>query len=114
MLLFIFFRNQAPNVRFLLEYANLVGTIAPAIQIPGDGTYNGGSSGDGNSDSGMDQFESSVVYFLTNVNLIVPVVAAVAVIVIAIAVICVLRGRNPPPPGFPKGTVLMIFLLLIF
>ena len=47
----------------------------------------------------------SVVYFLTNVNLIVPVVAAVAVIVIAIAVICVLRGSNEPPPGFPKGTV---------
>ena len=31
--------------------------------------------------------------------------ATVAVIVIAIAVICVLRGRNEPPPGFPKGTV---------
>jgi hypothetical protein len=42
------------------------------------------------------------MYFLTNVNLIVPVVAAVAVIVIAIAVICVLRHNRHPVP-FPKG-----------
>ena len=62
----------------------------------------------------MDRFENSVVYFLTNVNLIVPVVAAVAVIVIAIAVICVLRGRNGPPPGFPKGTVTIIRLFFAF
>lgn len=41
------------------------------------------------------------MYFLTNVNLIVPVVAAVAVTVIAIAVICVLFRRSNPP--FPKG-----------
>ena len=46
---------------------------------------------------------------LTNVNLVVPVVAAVAVIVIAIVVICVLRGNNHPPPGFPKGTFNTIF-----
>ena len=98
----------------MFEYTNFVGTIAPAIQIPGDGTYNGGSSGNGNKDSGMEQFENSVVYFLTNVNLIVPVVAAVAVIVIAIAVICVLRGRNEPPPGFPKGTVLVISIFFPF
>jgi len=98
----------------LFEYTNFVGTIAPAIQIPGDGTYNGGSSGNGNKDSAMDKFETSVVYFLTNVNLIVPVVAAVAVIVIAIAVICVLRGRNGPPPGFPKGTVKIILLFFVF
>ena len=40
------------------------------------------------------------MYFLTNVNLVVPVVCAVAVIVIAIAVICVLRsGRREYPKG---------------
>ena len=34
------------------------------------------------------------MYFLTNLNLVVPVVAALAVIIIAIIVICVLKGRN--------------------
>ena len=32
--------------------------------------------------------------FLTNLNLIVPVVAALAVIIIAIIVICVIKSRN--------------------
>ena len=68
------------------------GTLAPAREIPGDGSEGTGSK----------SFENSVMYFLTNVNLIVPVVAAVAVIVIAIAVICVLRHNRHPMP-FPKG-----------
>ena len=51
------------------------------------------------------------MYFLTNVNLIVPVVAAVAVIVIAIAVICVLRHNRHPMP-FPKGNSTFISFLI--
>ncbi len=42
------------------------------------------------------------MYIMTNVNLVVPVVAAIAVIVIAIVVICVLRGGRRQPE-FPKG-----------
>jgi len=53
------------------------------------------------------------MYFLTNVNLVVPVVAAVAVIVIAIAVICVLRHNRQPMP-FPKGSVLYSKTLFLF
>ncbi len=49
------------------------------------------------------------MYFLTNVNLVVPVVAAVAVIVIAIAVICVLRYNRHPMP-YPKGNFILISL----
>ena len=49
------------------------------------------------------------MYFLTNVNLIVPVVCAVAVIVIAIAVICVLRsGRRDYPKGKAKSIVFVL------
>jgi len=51
------------------------------------------------------------MYMLTNVNLIVPVVAAVAVIVIAVVVICVLRGNNR---GFPKGDFNAHLLLFAF
>ena len=64
------------------------GTLAPAREIPSDGS-DASSSGEGGS-----AFERSLMYFLTNVNLVVPCVAAVAVIVIAVAVICVLRGGN--------------------
>lgn len=77
------------------------GTIAPARGIPGQDGGGGGHHEGDSSSKDMSQLESSIMYFLTNVNLIVPVVAAVAVIVIAIAVICVIRGRNGQP--FPKG-----------
>lgn len=60
-----------------------LGTLAPAREIPGDG--------EGDEGSGS-EFADSIMYFLTNVNLVVPVVSAIAVIVIAIIVICVLRG----------------------
>ena len=43
---------------------------------------------------GPDELEQRIMYFLTNLNLVVPVVAALAVIIIAIIVICVLRSRN--------------------
>jgi hypothetical protein len=67
------------------------GTLAPAREIPGG---DGAGGGDGN-------IEDTIMYIMTNVNLIVPVVAAVAVIVIAIVVICVLRGGRREQ--FPKG-----------
>ena len=54
------------------------------------------------------------MYFLTNVNLIVPVVCAVAVIVIAIAVICVLRsGRRDYPKGKNLHMVVCFFQVLL-
>ena len=60
-----------------------LGTLAPARELPGD------SKSNGNAD-----LEAQLMHFLTNLNLIVPVVAALAVIIIAIIVICVLKGRN--------------------
>ena len=60
-----------------------VGTIAPAREIPGDG-----------SDPDQDQFMKTLQYFFTNVNLVLPVVAAVVVIVSAIVFICVFRARH--------------------
>ena len=60
------------------------GTLgAPARELPNDNVLNG--SGD---------LESQIMAFLTNLNLIVPVVAALAVIIIAIIVICVIKSRN--------------------
>ena len=47
--------------------------------------------------------------FVTNVNLIVPVVAALAVIVIAIIVICVIKSKNA---AITKG-MLMLFQELL-
>ena len=70
------------------------GTLAPAREIPNGGDDNDGSAGN---------IEDTIMYIMTNVNLIVPVVSAIAVIVIAIVVICVLRGRDNR--GFPKGNV---------
>ena len=86
--------QRVPNI--------FAGTLAPAREIPGDGSQGGGGSGN--------SFENSVMYFLTNVNLIVPVVAAVAVIVIAIAVICVLRHNRHPLPVY-KGNSIQIYIL---
>ena len=60
------------------------GTLAPAREL----------GGDGKADTGTDELEQRIMYFLTNLNLVVPVVAALAVIIIAIIVICVLKGRN--------------------
>ena len=59
------------------------GTLAPARELPNDNILSG--SGD---------LESQIMAFLTNLNLIVPVVAALAVIIIAIIVICVIKSRN--------------------
>ena len=42
------------------------------------------------------------MHFLTNLNLVVPVVAALTVIIIAIIVICVLKGRQN---SITKGTI---------
>ena len=61
------------------------GTLAPARELGGDGKADMG---------GPDELEQRIMYFLTNLNLVVPVVAALAVIIIAIIVICVLRSRN--------------------
>ena len=60
-----------------------VGTLAPARELGGD-----------SGPTGAADLESQLMAFLTNLNLIVPVVAALAVIIIAIIVICVLKGRN--------------------
>jgi hypothetical protein len=69
--------------RFSTPFPVCAGTLAPARELPGDG----------HSKSG-DIATANIMYFLTNPNLSVPVVAALAVIVIAIAVICVLRSRQ--------------------
>lgn len=80
------------RTKFRISSLIIAGTIAPVREINGSGS-------DG---SGQSPFEESIMYFLTNVNLVVPVVSAVAVIVIAIAVICVLRsGRRDFPKGEP-------------
>ena len=60
-----------------------LGTLAPARELPGD-----------SKSSGNAELEAQLMQFLTNPNLIVPVVAALAVIIIAIVVCCVLKGRN--------------------
>ena len=61
----------------------ILGTLAPAREV-NDNILTGGSG----------DLESQIMAFLTNVNLIVPVVAALAVIIIAIIVICVIRSKN--------------------
>lgn len=60
------------------------GTIAPAREIPKGDTFQ---------------------IILANLNLVVPVVAAVLVIIVAIIVICVLRGKG----NYNKGKV-VVFL----
>lgn len=61
------------------------GTIAPAREIPK---------------------EDTLQIILANLNLVVPVVAAVLVIIVAIIVICVLRGKG----NYNKGKCgLLIF-----
>ena len=62
-----------------------LGAIAPAREIPGDESEVGNSN---------DQFMKALQYFFTNVNLVLPVVAAVVVIVSAIVFICVFRARH--------------------
>jgi hypothetical protein len=66
---------------FYISTCSVLGTLAPARELPTDG-------------SKSDIATANIMYFLTNLNLVVPVVAALAVIVIAIAVICVLRSRQ--------------------
>lgn len=63
------------------------GTIAPAREIP-----------DVNNGGGND--EDPIKIFMTNLNLVVPVVAAILVIIVAVIVICVLRGKGH---GSDKG-----------
>ncbi|XP_028982374.1 Down syndrome cell adhesion molecule-like protein Dscam2 [Diachasma alloeum] len=66
------------------EFATLTvtgGTIAPAREIP---DVNRGGSSD----------EDPMKIFMANLNLVVPVVAALLVIIVAVIVICVLRGRG--------------------
>ncbi|EFN60720.1 Down syndrome cell adhesion molecule-like protein 1 [Camponotus floridanus] len=73
------------------EFATLTvtgGTIAPAREIP---DVNGG----GND-------EDPMKIFMANLNLVVPVVAAILVIIVAVIVICVLRGKGH---GSDKGTI---------
>lgn len=69
------------------------GTIAPAREIP---DVNGG----GND-------EDPMKIFMANLNLVVPVVAAILVIIVAVIVICVLRGKGH---GSDKGNgICLIF-----
>ena len=69
------------------------GTIAPARELP---DVNGG----GND-------EDPMKIFMANLNLVVPVVAAILVIIVAVIVICVLRGKGH---GSDKGNVFSSFL----
>ncbi|XP_076476982.1 Down syndrome cell adhesion molecule 1 isoform X29 [Bombus vancouverensis nearcticus] len=65
------------------EFATLTvtgGTIAPARELP---DVNGG----GND-------EDPMKIFIANLNLVIPVVAAIFVIIVAVIVICVLRGKG--------------------
>ncbi|XP_018351237.1 PREDICTED: Down syndrome cell adhesion molecule-like protein Dscam2 [Trachymyrmex septentrionalis] len=65
------------------EFATLTvtgGTIAPARELP---DVNGGSND-----------EDPMKIFMANLNLVVPVVAAILVIIVAVIVICVLRGKG--------------------
>lgn len=62
------------------------GTIAPAREIPK---------------------EDTIQIILANLNLVVPIVAAVLVIIVAIIVICVLRGKG----NYNKGTVVRFVFL---
>ena len=81
--LFLFF-CKVKKVSSCLLKSTSPGTLAPAREL----------GGDGKADVGPDELEQRIMYFLTNLNLVVPVVAALAVIIIAIIVICVLRSRN--------------------
>lgn len=56
------------------------GTIAPARELP---DVNGGSND-----------EDPMKIFMANLNLVVPVVAALLVIIVAVIVICVLKGKG--------------------
>ena len=58
-----------------------LGSLAPAREL-------------GETDNPMDYAKADIMYFLTNLNLVVPVVAAVTVIIIAVIVICVIRNRQ--------------------
>ncbi|KAG5309252.1 DSCL protein, partial [Acromyrmex insinuator] len=73
------------------EFATLTvtgGTIAPARELP---DVNGGSND-----------EDPMKIFMANLNLVVPVVAAILVIIVAVIVICVLRGKGH---SSDKGTI---------
>ena len=48
----------------------------------------------GETGDNMNYAKADIMYFLTNLNLVVPVVAAVTVIIIAAIVICVIRNRQ--------------------
>jgi hypothetical protein len=60
--------------------ASVLGTIAPARELP---DVNAGDSSD-----------DPMKIFMANLNLVVPVVAAVLVIIVAVIVICVLKGKG--------------------
>ena len=77
--------GKGGKIHFLKSsFLIFVGTIAPAREIPGD---------ESDVDSN-EQFMKALQYFFTNVNLVLPVVAAVVVIVSAIVFICVFRSRH--------------------
>lgn len=71
------------------------GTIAPARELP---DVNGG----GND-------EDPMKIFIANLNLVIPVVAAIFVIIVAVIVICVLRGKGH---GGDKGNIPSFFIVL--
>lgn len=66
-----------------ISFTFISGTIAPAREIPK---------------------EDTIQIILANLNLVVPVVAAVLVIIVAITVICVLRGKS----NYNKGKILCV------
>lgn len=72
------------------------GTIAPARELP---DVNGG----GND-------EDPMKIFMANLNLVVPVVAAILVIIVAVIVICVLRGKGH---GSDKGNQAFLFSIVL-
>jgi hypothetical protein len=65
---------------FIFFWFGVAGTIAPAREIPDQGTF-------------------PIRIFFSNLNLVVPVAAAILVIIIAVVVICVLRGKNSHQKG---------------
>lgn len=73
------------------------GTIAPAREIP--------DVNDGGND------EDPMKIFMANLNLVVPVVAAILVIIVAVIVICVLRGKGH---GSDKGNGIHLIFFVPF
>lgn len=76
----LIFGSQFQKTRAKNPGGSVAGTIAPARELP-------------------DKNNNILHLMLSNLNLVVPVAAAVLVIILAIIVICLLRGKSDPHKG---------------